>query len=30
MTDGRRPAADGEVLLERSFARETGLRVGQH
>jgi putative ABC transport system permease protein len=29
LTDGRRPAGDGEVLLERSFARETGLRVGQ-
>ena len=29
VTDGRRPSAAGEVLLERSFARESGLRVGQ-
>src|SRR4051794_1605562 len=29
VTDGRRPAARGEVLVERSFARESGLRVGQ-
>ncbi len=28
VTEGRRPAAAGEVLVERSFARETGLRVG--
>jgi putative ABC transport system permease protein len=28
ITDGRRPRAPGEVLVERSFARETGLRVG--
>ena len=29
VTDGRRPSAEDEVLLERSFARETGLRVGE-
>ncbi len=29
VTEGRRPANPGEVLLERSFARETGLRPGQ-
>jgi putative ABC transport system permease protein len=28
VTDGRRPSAPGEVLLERSFARETGLEPG--
>jgi putative ABC transport system permease protein len=28
VTDGRRPAAPNEVLLERSFARETGLKPG--
>ncbi|WP_028067232.1 ABC transporter permease [Solirubrobacter soli] len=28
VTDGRRPTGPGEVLVERSFARETGLRVG--
>lgn len=28
VTDGRRPNAPGEVLLERSFARETGLKPG--
>ncbi|HET6551755.1 MAG TPA: ABC transporter permease [Solirubrobacter sp.] len=28
VTDGRRPQAPGEVLVERSFAREAGLRVG--
>jgi putative ABC transport system permease protein len=28
VTDGRRPAAANEVLLERSFARETGLKPG--
>ena len=29
VTDGRRPNAPDEVLLERSFARETGLRPGR-
>jgi putative ABC transport system permease protein len=29
VTDGRRPSGPAEVLLERSFARETGLRIGQ-
>ncbi len=28
VTDGRLPAAADEVLVERSFAREVGLRVG--
>lgn len=28
VTEGRRPQAPGELLVERSFARETGLRVG--
>lgn len=28
VTEGRRPAAAGELLVERSFARETGLEVG--
>ncbi|MDA0183331.1 FtsX-like permease family protein [Solirubrobacter phytolaccae] len=28
VTEGRRPAAPGELLVERSFARETGLHVG--
>jgi putative ABC transport system permease protein len=28
VTDGRRPSAPDEVLLERSFARETGLHPG--
>jgi putative ABC transport system permease protein len=28
VTAGRRPAAPGEALAERSFAHETGLRVG--
>src|SRR3954447_9348878 len=28
VTDGRRPSAANEVLLERSFARETGLKPG--
>ena len=28
VTDGRLPAAPGELLVERSFAREVGLRVG--
>src|SRR5262245_32621317 len=28
VTDGRRPNAPGEILLERSFARETGLHPG--
>src|SRR3954454_10478195 len=28
ITGGRRPAAANEVLLERSFARETGLKPG--
>src|SRR5689334_25127796 len=28
ITDGRRPSDAGEALVERSFARETGLRVG--
>ena len=28
VTDGRLPATPGEVLVERSFAREVGLRVG--
>lgn len=28
VTEGRRPAGPGELLVERSFARETGLRVG--
>jgi putative ABC transport system permease protein len=28
VTEGRRPAAADEALLERSFARESGLRVG--
>ena len=29
VTEGRRPTNRDEVLLERSFARETGLRPGQ-
>lgn len=29
VTDGRLPSVDGEILLERSFARETGVRIGQ-
>src|SRR5688572_7954695 len=28
VTDGRRPTTAGEALVERSFARETGLAVG--
>jgi len=28
VTDGRRPGAPDEILLERSFARETGLHPG--
>src|SRR4051794_19718435 len=28
VTDGRRPAAADEALVERSFARKSGLRVG--
>jgi putative ABC transport system permease protein len=28
VTDGRRPDAPGEILLERSFAHETGLKPG--
>ncbi|MBE2318869.1 FtsX-like permease family protein [Solirubrobacter sp. CPCC 204708] len=28
LTDGRRPSAAGELLVERSFAREAGLRPG--
>ncbi len=28
VTDGRRPSAANEVLLERSFARESGLKPG--
>lgn len=29
VTDGRRPTAPDEVLLERSFARELGIGIGQ-